>query len=263
MKVFVAGASGAIGQPLIAELIRKGHTVTGMSRSEARSQNLAALGATIAVVNAFDEAAVAQALRRAQAEAVIDQLTALPKDPGRRKNLELNPLGFCKVVSSDRELFEVPKISAVAEYHPERTQHVIAGRVRHARYRCLSDMSPGDVARLHVHEGSHPIASPSQIAFVGIAPGFLCFLYLAEKLLNRNRLFARLIIVDERFDRFHQGGLWVFTFQELQRGSRVQKGKGGENRDSRDIVPPTPELLDKFDRFGLGVEEPAFTLAGR
>jgi len=34
MKVFVAGASGAIGQPLIAELIRKGHTVTGMTHSE-------------------------------------------------------------------------------------------------------------------------------------------------------------------------------------------------------------------------------------
>ena len=83
MKVFVAGASGAIGQPLIAELICKGHTVTGMSRSESRSQNLAALGATIAVVNAFDEAAVTQALRRAQAEVVIDELTALPKDPSQ------------------------------------------------------------------------------------------------------------------------------------------------------------------------------------
>ena len=33
MKIFVAGASGAIGQPLVAELIRKGHTVTGMKRA--------------------------------------------------------------------------------------------------------------------------------------------------------------------------------------------------------------------------------------
>jgi nucleoside-diphosphate-sugar epimerase len=40
MRVFVAGASGAIGQPLIAELIRQGHTVTGMTRSEAGAQNL-------------------------------------------------------------------------------------------------------------------------------------------------------------------------------------------------------------------------------
>ena len=40
MKVFVAGASGAIGQPLIAELIRKGHTVTGMTHSEAGAKRL-------------------------------------------------------------------------------------------------------------------------------------------------------------------------------------------------------------------------------
>lgn len=35
MRVFVAGATGAIGQPLIAELVRQGHTVTGMTHSEA------------------------------------------------------------------------------------------------------------------------------------------------------------------------------------------------------------------------------------
>jgi len=40
MKIFVAGASGAIGQPLIAELVRQGHTVTGMSRDKANTQQL-------------------------------------------------------------------------------------------------------------------------------------------------------------------------------------------------------------------------------
>jgi nucleoside-diphosphate-sugar epimerase len=83
MKVFVAGASGAIGQPLIAELMRQGHTVTGMSRSSAGSQNLIDIGASVAVVNAFDQFEVEQALRRSQAEVVIDQLTALPKDPSQ------------------------------------------------------------------------------------------------------------------------------------------------------------------------------------
>jgi hypothetical protein len=68
---------------VIVELIRQGHTVTGMSRSEAGLQNLVALGATIAVVNAFDESAVEQVLRRAEAEMVIDQLTALPRDPSQ------------------------------------------------------------------------------------------------------------------------------------------------------------------------------------
>jgi nucleoside-diphosphate-sugar epimerase len=34
MKVFVAGATGAMGRPLIAELVRQGHAVTGMTRSD-------------------------------------------------------------------------------------------------------------------------------------------------------------------------------------------------------------------------------------
>jgi 2-alkyl-3-oxoalkanoate reductase len=81
MRIFVAGASGAIGQPLIAELLRQGHTVTGMTRSEAGARNLTRLGATVAQVSAFDGTAVEDALRQSQAEIVIDQLTSLPKDP--------------------------------------------------------------------------------------------------------------------------------------------------------------------------------------
>ncbi|HEY7152491.1 MAG TPA: NAD(P)-dependent oxidoreductase [Gemmataceae bacterium] len=81
MKVFVAGATGAIGKPLIAELVRQGHTVTGMTRSETGTQAMKELGAAAALVNAFDAAAVEEALRRSGAEAVIDELTSLPKSP--------------------------------------------------------------------------------------------------------------------------------------------------------------------------------------
>jgi|SRR5512135_116417 nucleoside-diphosphate-sugar epimerase len=81
MRIFVAGASGAIGQPLIAELVRRGHEVTGMTHSEAGARNLADMGAAVARVSAFDAAAVEQALRDARAEVVIDELTSLPKDP--------------------------------------------------------------------------------------------------------------------------------------------------------------------------------------
>jgi 2-alkyl-3-oxoalkanoate reductase len=94
MKIFVAGASGAIGQPLITELVRQGHTVTGMCRNEAGAQKLVDLGAMVAVVNAFDGAAVEQALRRSQAEVVIDELTALPKDPS----------GYAAAFPGDRQL---------------------------------------------------------------------------------------------------------------------------------------------------------------
>jgi nucleoside-diphosphate-sugar epimerase len=81
MKIFVAGASGAIGQPLVAELIRQGHAVTGMTHSDAGAERLRKVGATVARVSAFDEAALEDVLRRSSAEIVIDELTALPKHP--------------------------------------------------------------------------------------------------------------------------------------------------------------------------------------
>src|SRR5262245_57413559 len=82
MNVFVAGASGAIGRPLVAELVRRGHTVTGMTRSDAGARALADLGAAVARVSAFDAPGLEEALRRSRAEVVIDELTALPKSPG-------------------------------------------------------------------------------------------------------------------------------------------------------------------------------------
>src|SRR6201996_419129 len=81
MKIFVAGASGAIGQPLVAELIRQGHTVTGMTHSDAGAEKLQKAGAAVTRVSVFDSSALEDAVRRSSAEVVIDELTALPKDP--------------------------------------------------------------------------------------------------------------------------------------------------------------------------------------
>jgi nucleoside-diphosphate-sugar epimerase len=80
MRVFVAGASGAIGAPLIAALIAKGHSVTGMTQTEDGAKRLRTQGAEAAIVNAFDAVAVEAALRPGF-EVVIDELTALPKNP--------------------------------------------------------------------------------------------------------------------------------------------------------------------------------------
>ena len=81
MRIFVAGASGAIGEPLIAELLEQGHSVVGMTASEARAKNLEGQGAEAVIVGAFDAPAVEAALRRSKAEVVIDELTSLPKSP--------------------------------------------------------------------------------------------------------------------------------------------------------------------------------------
>ncbi len=81
MKIFVAGGTGAIGRPLIAELLRQGHAVAGMSHSESDAETLSQLGAAVAHASAFDRVAVEQALRESQAEIVIDELTSLPASP--------------------------------------------------------------------------------------------------------------------------------------------------------------------------------------
>lgn len=80
MRVFVAGASGAIGEPLIAELLKAGHSVVGMTTSETRAKTLEGQGASAVIVDAFEAAAVEATLRRSKAEVVIDELTSLPKE---------------------------------------------------------------------------------------------------------------------------------------------------------------------------------------
>ena len=88
MRVFVAGASGAIGRPLIPKLIAGGHEVTGMTRSEARGKELRSAGAGAAVVDVFDADALEAAMSEAAPEVVIHQLTDLPERMNfRNKNL--------------------------------------------------------------------------------------------------------------------------------------------------------------------------------
>ncbi|MEH2163135.1 MAG: NAD(P)-dependent oxidoreductase [Nostoc sp.] len=79
MKIFVAGATGVIGRPLIAQLIAKGHDVVALTRSSENAQTLAEQGVEPALADVFDADAVKAALVRAQPEVVIEQLTALPK----------------------------------------------------------------------------------------------------------------------------------------------------------------------------------------
>jgi nucleoside-diphosphate-sugar epimerase len=85
MRVFVAGASGAIGRPLIPKLVAAGHEVTGMTRSEEKADAIRQAGAEAAVVDVFDASAVRAAVEAGRAEVVVHQLTALPDRPDFRK----------------------------------------------------------------------------------------------------------------------------------------------------------------------------------
>lgn len=85
MRVFLAGASGVIGRRLIPQLATAGHEVTGMTRSAAKSDVLRALGAEPVIADAFDGAAMQSVLSAARPEAVIHQLTSLPRRIDPRK----------------------------------------------------------------------------------------------------------------------------------------------------------------------------------
>src|SRR5262245_24407464 len=79
MKIFIAGGTGAIGRPLVAELLAKGHELVALTRSPEKAQALAKLGIEPAIADVFDAEAIKTAVRRARPEVVIEQLTALPK----------------------------------------------------------------------------------------------------------------------------------------------------------------------------------------
>ena len=85
MRVFLAGATGVIGRRLLPLLLAEGHQVTGTTRSRERVDQLRSAGAEPVLVDAFDAAALAQAVADARPDAVIHQLTAIPPRIDPRK----------------------------------------------------------------------------------------------------------------------------------------------------------------------------------
>jgi nucleoside-diphosphate-sugar epimerase len=85
VRVFLAGATGAIGAPLLRLLVADGHEVTGMTRSPGRAQALRAAGAQAVVADALDADAVTGAVGAARPEAIVHQATAIPQRLDPRK----------------------------------------------------------------------------------------------------------------------------------------------------------------------------------
>ena len=77
MRVFVAGASGAIGRQLVPRLVAAGHEVHGMTRSQSKQAMIRELGAVPVVADALDPDQVAEAVGRSRPDVIVHQLTAL------------------------------------------------------------------------------------------------------------------------------------------------------------------------------------------
>ena len=79
MRIFLAGAAGAIGRRLVPLLVDAGHSVTGTTRSAATAKELERAGVAPAVLDVYDTPAVSAAMNAARPEVVIHQLTDLPR----------------------------------------------------------------------------------------------------------------------------------------------------------------------------------------
>lgn len=77
MKIFVAGAAGAIGRLLLPQLVQAGHEVTGMTRNPDRMDLIRKMGATPLAADALDREAMLSIIREAQPDVVMHQLTSL------------------------------------------------------------------------------------------------------------------------------------------------------------------------------------------
>ncbi len=80
MKVFVAGATGTVGKAIVRALLASHHQVFAMARSKEKGEELAKIGAIPAYADPFDAKSVQDAIASSRPDAVINMLTALPKE---------------------------------------------------------------------------------------------------------------------------------------------------------------------------------------
>jgi nucleoside-diphosphate-sugar epimerase len=85
MKIFLAGATGAIGRRLVPQLVEAGHQVTAMTRSKEKLGELYELGAEPVLSDVFDAGRLGSVVARAEPDAVINELTDLPQSLNPRK----------------------------------------------------------------------------------------------------------------------------------------------------------------------------------
>ncbi len=113
MRVFLAGATGAIGRRLVPLLLDAGHAVTGTTRSADKAKELERAGIAPAVLDVFDAKAVTDALRRARPEVVIHQLTDLPREFDQAKVAASYPLNARIRIEGTRNLIAAAQAASV------------------------------------------------------------------------------------------------------------------------------------------------------
>ncbi len=102
MRVFVAGATGAVGRRLVPMLLERGHQVTGSTRTPWKVESIRAQGAEPAVMDALDARAVKEAIATAAPDVVVHELTAIPAELDlRRFDRVFAPTNRLRTVGTD------------------------------------------------------------------------------------------------------------------------------------------------------------------
>jgi nucleoside-diphosphate-sugar epimerase len=89
MRIFVAGATGALGVPVVRQLTSDGHTVIGLAKTKQRTSRIESLGAKAVIGDALDAESLRKSVAAARPDAVVHALTAIP-DRGPMRAFDLD-----------------------------------------------------------------------------------------------------------------------------------------------------------------------------
>ncbi len=104
MKIFVAGATGAIGRQLVPQLIAAGHQVVGMTRSDSKQAELSEIGAEPVVADALNPDQVADAVAMAKPDVIVHELTAISALNLRHFDRDFAPTNRLRTAGTDHLL---------------------------------------------------------------------------------------------------------------------------------------------------------------
>ena len=127
MRVFLAGAAGAIGRRLVPLLLRAGHEVTGTTRSAATASELARAGVVPAVLDVFDAPALMAAVGAAKPAVVIHQLTDLPRQFDEARIAASYPKNARIRIEGTRNLIAAAQAAAVRRFIVQSIAFAYAG----------------------------------------------------------------------------------------------------------------------------------------
>src|SRR5262249_7971554 len=111
-----AGGTGAVGRPLVARLLAKGHAVVALTRSPEEAPALLERGMEPAVADVFDAEAVKAVVARAQPQVVIEQLTALPRTYTRESMAAAAPFNTRLRLEGGSNLLAAAQAAGVRRY---------------------------------------------------------------------------------------------------------------------------------------------------